>query len=227
MQKIKHLLLAVLLGASAQVFALQIVDTVEGHNAFVKVSEKETTLLRIEHAKITGMVFTDGELIVDKNEANGSAYIRPGIKGKPINLRVESSSGLLHNLILQVNDIPQEDVVLREPAKETTELPAGTSYTNQIKALIVGMADGETTRFNFQKKMVPIALWENTSFMLVATYKARMMVGEKYELTNTGKTQMRMVEQEFYRKGVVAVGIEKMILEPGEMTRVFVVRGGQ
>lgn len=217
--------LALFFGAqSAQ--ALQIVDPVEGHNAVVRISEKETTLLRIENAKIRGMVFTEGELIVDKNEAAGTAYIRPGVLTKPINLRIESSSGALHNLILQVTDIPQEDVVIREPAKESQALPAGSSYANQIKALVVAMADPGNTKFAPQRKNQPVALWEGTGFVLVATYKNRMMVGEHYELTNTGKSQLRMVEQEFYRRGVLAVAIEKMILEPGEQTRVFVVRGG-
>jgi len=219
------LLLGLLFG-SHSVQALQIVDPVEGHNAVVRISEKETTLLRIENAKIRGMVFTEGELIVDKNEAAGTAYIRPGILSKPINLRIESSTGALHNLILQVTDIPQEDVVIREPVKDSRALPAETSYANQLKALIVAMANPDNTKFAPQKKNQPVVLWENTSFVLVATYKNRMMIGEQYELINVGKSQLRMVEQEFYRRGVLAVAIEKMILEPGEQTRVFVVRGG-
>lgn len=48
--------------------------------------------------------------------------------------------------------------------------------------------------------------------------------GEKYRLTNTGKTALRLVEQELYRKGVVAVAIEQMQLEPGQTTSVHVVR---
>lgn len=217
--------LALLIGAP-HVHALQIVDPVEGHNAFVKISEKETTLLRIENAKIRGMVFTEGELVVEKNEATGTAYIRPGILTKPINLRIESSSGALHNLILQVADIPQEDVIIREPAKDVPSAATGNSHVNQIRALIVAMATPGNTKFSPQKRNQPIALWENTDFVLLGSYKSRKLVGERYQLTNTGKTQIRMVEQEFFRKGVHAVAIEKMILEPGDWTRVFVVRGG-
>ena len=68
------------------------------------------------------------------------------------------------------------------------------------------------------------ALWENTRFLMVAVYNERELVGEKYVLTNTGKTPMRLAEQELYRKGVVAVAIENMQLESGQSTNIYVVR---
>jgi conjugal transfer pilus assembly protein TraK len=49
-------------------------------------------------------------------------------------------------------------------------------------------------------------------------------VGEKFKLTNTGKSVIRLVEQELYRKGVVAVAIENMQLEAGQSTNIYVVR---
>lgn len=60
--------------------------------------------------------------------------------------------------------------------------------------------------------------------MTAAVYNERELVGEKYVLTNTGKTPMRLVEQELYRKGVVAVAIENMHLEAGQSTNIYVVR---
>lgn len=68
------------------------------------------------------------------------------------------------------------------------------------------------------------ALWENTRFVMTAVYNERELVGEKYLLTNTGTTPIRLVEQEFYRKGVVAVAVENMQLEAGQDTNVYVVR---
>ena len=78
-------------------------------------------------------------------------------------------------------------------------------------------ADVRTTNQEF-------ALWENTRFVMTAVYTERELVGEKYLLTNTGKTPIRLVEQELYRKGVVAVAIENMQLEAGQATNIYVVR---
>ena len=74
-------------------FALQEVNPVEGQNAFVKISAKETTRLYIDGGKIRSLIATDGELTVEKDEDRGQLFIRPAILNKPINVRVIAGSG--------------------------------------------------------------------------------------------------------------------------------------
>ena len=49
------------------------------------------------------------------------------------------------------------------------------------------------------------------------------LVGEKYQLTNVSKQRMVIDERELYRRGVLAVMVNTLELEPGEATNVMVV----
>lgn len=222
------LALAALFCSSA--FGLQVVDGVPGHNSHIKISRNELTSIVVERAKIKTLLFTEGELAIEPDREQGIVFVRPLVFDKPINVRVLVVGGGTYNLILQVEDIPQEDVVIRQPfaaadARQTADVPA-SALPGRIKALVTGMASEEApTAFDYRARNQEIALWEGTRFVLLGTYSSRGLVGEKYKLTNTGKATVRMVEQEFYRKGVFAIAVENMQLEPGQATHVYVVRG--
>lgn len=224
---------AVLSAIAFQAAALQTVDPVEGHNAFVKISAKETTRLTIEGAKIRSVIGTDGELTVDKDEERGQIFVRPTVQ-KPINVRLISSSGATYNLVMQPIDIPQEDIVIRESferrASQREQLDRGKkgapgSTARAVKALVTAMAlDEPPTSVDMRPTQQEILLWEGTKFVMTAVYTERNMVGEKYSLKNVGKSTIRMVEQEFYRRGVIAVAIENMHVDPGQTTNIYVIR---
>ncbi|WP_126448127.1 type-F conjugative transfer system secretin TraK [Sulfuricystis multivorans] len=227
----KLLFAATAVVVSFNTLALQEVNPVEGQNAFVKISAKETTRLYIDGGKIRTLIATDGELTVEKDEDRGQLFIRPAILNKPINVRVIAGSGATYNLVMQPVDIPQEDIVIKEPSTfRTTENSKGkrrssSNLEKQVRNLVASMALEEPpTSVEMRVTHQEFALWENTRFVMTAVYNGRDLVGEKYVLTNTGKTPMRLVEQELYRKGVVAVAIENMLLEAGQSTTIYVVR---
>lgn len=228
----KLLIVATAVAASSHAFALQEVNPVEGQNAFVKISAKETTRLFIEGGKIRSLIGTDGELTYEKDDERGQLFIRPAVLNKPINVRVVAASGAIYNLIMQAVDIPQEDVVIKEPgsfraAAENgkSKRGAASSMDKQVRSLVASMALEEPpVSVEMRATQQEFALWENTRFVMIAVYNERELVGEKYVLTNTGKTPIRLAEQELYRKGVVAVAIENMQLEAGQSTNIYVVR---
>lgn len=223
---------------SFQASALQTVDPVEGHNSFVKISAKETTRIAVEGGKIRSLIATDGELTVEKDEERGQLFIRPTILQKPINVRLITSSGATYNLVMQAVDIPQEDVIVREPfaargdryvqgnlRNDIGRKSAAGGLSKVVRGLVASMALEEPpSSVDVRSVNQEFALWENTKFVMTAIYSERELVGEKYKLTNTGKSVIRLVEQELYRKGVVAVAIENMQLEAGQSTNIYVVR---
>ena len=226
-------LAAILAVASLNAHALQTVEPVEGHNSFVKISAKETTRIAIEGGKIRSLIGTDGELTVEMDEERGQIFVRPVVLNKPINVRLIAASGATYNLVMQAVDIPQEDVIVREPfaARTATSLAgsnkkgAGGGMAKAVRSLVAAMALEEPpSSADVRTANQEFALWENTRFVMTAVYNERELVGEKYLLTNTGKTPIRLVEQELYRKGVVAVAIENMQLEAGQATNIYVVR---
>ena len=226
-------LAAILAVASLNANALQTVEPVEGHNSFVKISAKETTRIAIEGGKIRSLIGTDGELTVEKDEERGQVFVRPVVLNKPINVRLIASSGATYNLVMQAVDIPQEDVIVRESFAArsansvvgSTKKGASGGMAKTVRALVAAMALEEPpSSADYHPANQEFALWENTRFVMTAVYNERELVGEKYTLTNTGKTPIRLVEQELYRKGVVAVAIENMQLEAGQATNIYVVR---
>ena len=226
-------LAAILAVASLNANALQTVEPVEGHNSFVKISAKETTRIAIEGGKIRSLIGTDGELTVEKDEERGQVFVRPVVLNKPINVRLIASSGATYNLVMQAVDIPQEDVIVRESfAARSANSVVGSNkkgasggMAKTVRALVAAMALEEPpSSADYHPANQEFALWENTRFVMTAVYNERELVGEKYTLTNTGKTPIRLVEQELYRKGVVAVAIENMQLEAGQATNIYVVR---
>lgn len=227
----KFCLIASFALASASANALQTVEPVEGHNAFVKISAKETTRIAVEGGKIRSMFATDGELTVEKDEDRGQLFIRPVILDKPINIRLVASSGATYNLVMQAVDIPQEDIIIREPfaaktkSAGTGKREVGSNLTRTVRKLVAAMALEEPPNsVDFRTTNQEFALWENTRFVMTGKYVERDIVGEKYVLTNTGKSTIRLVEQELYRKGVVAVAIENMQLDAGQTTNIYILR---
>ncbi len=58
----------------------------------------------------------------------------------------------------------------------------------------------------------------------MAKYEGDELNGEHYVVTNKTPSNLILLEQEFYRKKVVAVSIENLNLLPGQSTNVYVVR---
>lgn len=226
------LLRASLLGAAMPAaHALQIIEPVEGQNSFVKVSARELTRIAVENGKIRQVIASDGDLAMEKDEERGQIFIRPLLLQKPINVRIITSSGRTYSVVMQAIDIPQEDIVIRDAGLRTDKAAAhaeraGGGYEKGIRALVTAMASEETpTNMDVREANDELALWEGTRFILTAVYTDRAMVGEKYRLYNTGVDRIRIAEQEFYRKGVIAVAVENMTLDSGQSTNVYIVRG--
>ena len=232
----KICLATVIAFASLSASALQTVEPVEGHNSFVKISAKETTRIAIEGGKIRSLIATDGEITAEKDDDRGQIFIRPVVLNKPINVRIIAGSGATYNLVMQAVDIPQEDIVIKEPFSArmdraeragvgTNRRVAAGGVPKAVRSLVASMALEEApSSVDVRPSNQEFALWENTRFVMTAVYNERELIGEKYVLTNIGKTSIRLVEQELYRKGVVGVAIENMQLDPGQSTNIYVVR---
>jgi conjugal transfer pilus assembly protein TraK len=72
-----------------------------------------------------------------------------------------------------------------------------------------------------------LALWPGVRLSLQRVWLGAGIVGEKYLLANSGSTELRLAEREFYKPGVMAVSVEHARLEPGESTNLFVIRERQ
>jgi len=229
--RLKYLLPILPAFCALSAHALQVVDGLPGQNVNVNISSREITVIRIQQGRIASLFATDGELSVTKDEDTGQLFVRPLILDKPINIRVISQTGQTYNMILKAIDIPQEDVEIREPGhirpspySVSTRTTASILYKG-IQALVSGMATDRPPSYATQQASNrTLKFWDDTRLALIAIFTASDMIGEKYTLSNFSKEVIRLEEQEFYKKGVLAVSIENHELVPGQTTFVYVVR---
>lgn len=212
--------------------ALQTADAVEGKNIFVKMSTRDFNRIAIEGGRVRLVKGADRDLVLgDKDEVTGQALIKPLVKD-PFSLFVFSESGMTYTVVVQPMDIPGESVILREqlPKKPAVAVPASksdksNSYVKAIKSLLHVM-NSENVPGDIEVKQTweETGLWQGTRFALEKIYTDPSLIGETYRLFNLGQTTIRIAEQEFYKRGVIAVAVKSLELEPGKSTQVFVIK---
>lgn len=217
--------------ATQPAHALQVVDGIEGRTLFVKVSLRDLNRISIEGGRVRLLkAADDGMLTGSADAATGQALIQPLAKD-PFGVFVFSQSGKTYTLVLQPQDIPGETIVIRETAVPATaadkpgEIERAASYQQAIKTMIQALA-GETLPEGLEVKKTweEFQLWKGARFALEQVLTGYSLVGERYRLFNVSDVPIRMAEQEFYKKGVLAVSVRDMSVEPGRSTQVFVVR---
>lgn len=233
LQQRSVIVLIALLAHPLAAFALQIVTPLEGQNTYIKVSAKNDTRFVVQGGRIKSLLYADGELSVQKDEASGQAYIVPLVKDRPIAARLITAQDSVWSLILQPVDIPSEDVILHDSKQEKASTsPAATGTTvgegkkASVREMMHVMLKGDPPlSYEFKAINSEIKLWEGTRLRLLGEYRDRAgLVGELYLLDNTSTKPIELREQEFFRRRVVGIAVEKHSLAAGASTRVLVVR---
>lgn len=217
----------------------------EGITLFERVSRNELNRLSITNGRIARMHYKTEELDVTKDDILGQAIFTPRVD-KTISVFITTNSGITFTLVLQpVPATPAVNIALTEQSRTTMGVAPGAdtpvpptarapallsqmSYEQAISTLIFGAATSQDIPGVAVEKVGQwLNLWQGTSFLHVRNLRSSGIRLEEYRLTNTGKATLRLVEQELYKSGVLAVAVEQHVLEPGEATPVFVVVGEQ
>lgn len=216
---------------AAPAHALQVVEGVEGKTLFVKVSTRDLNRIAIEGGKVRRIKAADDAMLTGSaDQETGQALIQP-LTRDPFGVFVFSQTGKTYTLVLQPQDIPGESIVIREqrieasPASVPGAIEKTSSYQQAIKTMLQALA-GETTPSGVENRKTweEIRLWKGSRFALEQTLTSNSLVGERYRLFNISEAPMRVAEQEFYKKGVIAVAVRDLNLEPGRSTLVFIIK---
>ena len=212
--------------------ALQIVDAQDGQTALAKLSRKEVTRIAFEHGRVRKVTGSAGEFVLEKDDEKGQIFIRPtdAQSTKPINLFLTSERGTVA-LLLQPVDTPSDSIVIREPSDPRersiapTRLEASGRHVRTLKNLLLQLAEDALPEDMQALELArDITLWPGTRLTLQRVLLGTGVVGEKYQLTNTGHTTMEVAETALFKSGVMAVSVEQPSLRPGETTNLFVIR---
>lgn len=209
--------------------ALQIVDAQDGQTVLAKISRKEVTRIAFERARIRKVTGNAGEFLLEKDEDKGQIFVRPvdPHSTKPINLFVSSDKGTVA-LLLQPVDVPSDAIVIREPRQASSapsRLEASGRHVRTLKNLLLALAqDAIPQDMQALEPARPMSLWPGTQLTLQRVLLGTSVVGEKFQLTNTGNSAIEVPANAFFKGGVMAVSVEQPQLAPGEATNLFVIR---
>ena len=215
--------------------ATQDVHDAEKHHKEVNISAVEQNRLAIDGRRIASVVPSQkGVITYQKDETVGALYFALSSESPnhgTVTLFVTDQKGVTYKLILVPRPIAGEEIIIHPPTEKPTLSSRSAadgravSYQRRIKDLLLVMADpdlGKSVEAIDVNMDVP--LWKEGRLTLVSKVMDNDMVGEKYSLTNVSPSEMILVEQELYRRGVRAVAIEHHTLAPGDSTEIYIVR---
>lgn len=215
---------------SAQEFNVHPNSTVEAVLCMESLS-----LIRVEGAKIIRGDGVQGTVTTSDPEAikeTGNLLIAP-LTEKPFNYYVTDDKGRTWTLRIKpskkavcdsliIKDITNPYKV--EAPKDNPSMIKATSRDAIIKSLVQAMYKESSPKdMTVSKMAINIPWWKEAELIQRATYKANGVIGKSFVLSNVDKQLMIVDEREFFLDSVIAVSIEKLQLQPGESTRVFIV----
>ncbi|MFW1840544.1 type-F conjugative transfer system secretin TraK [Acinetobacter gyllenbergii] len=223
---------------SASAYCTQHVTKADKQSVVVAVSNKDLNVLYVDGRKmLTATASNSSALEYQKDVNQGALYfkVNPAFQNTTIPIFITDDFGTRYKIELQPKNMPGEDVVLVPPSEsETTSTgKRNQSYQQQIKELIYTMGDDadsprdELAIDGISRSYIgaDIPLWKEANLKLLRRYDADSgMYGELYQIKNISYKPLNMLEQEFYRKGVAAVSVENLTLQPGATTFLYVVR---
>lgn len=206
--------------------ALQALEVSDGGTAYAKISADDLTRLSINNGRIASWHAPKGKLVIQKNAKSGELYVRPLNRAVPVSLFVTSDRGSTYAITMMPVEMPAESIILIEARRKTPSMieRAGTRDAT-IKDLMLAMAaDRMPPDMEVRESSQTFSLWQGSRLTLMRSWLGASLMGERFDLTNTGTSPMRLLEQEFFKPGVLAISVEKHELAPSESTRIFVVR---
>lgn len=240
----RHLMPAVGTAIVALVLAMpahaaQNVELIDGEVAHIQISRTEMTRLVMEGGQLRGLDVPKGDLSAKADSDAGDITLSPNVMRPIQGFVISATTGKKYAVIMRPTDIGIETVVLHErsarrPAMggsgedlQTVHVSSkASSYDAQISQIMITMANGTAQRgYQIQAQDADVPFLPGTRVTLTRIYASRTVNGAVYVVRNTGKDRIFLTEPQFYGPGVMAVGMDRAELGPGEETRVYVIRG--
>lgn len=220
--------LLVLGGMTPPAWALQVIPVRDGETAFARIASDDLTRIALSGERIQSWHALKGRLAIEKNPRTGQLYVRPLDRGEPSSLFLTAESGATYVLTLQPVEAPAESLILKDPERRAAKpsmAERADSRQRMVKELaLMVAADRLPADMEVRERGETLRLWQGSRFVHLRSWLGMAVVADLFQLTNTGIDELRVAEPELFRPGVLAVGVENQALNPGETTRVFVIR---
>ncbi len=202
--------------------AIQVVTPIEGDTTYADISAKELNVIKTNISNVKAL---SSSTRLDIKVDNKIIFVKyTGTGNEPQELILTSSSGEVYPLVLVPKGIPAETIVLRmrEDTGEALKWEMALGQVKAVKELIKGMyTDMPPRGFLVEKLNEDRTEWKELSKILIKRYNGAMLTGEVYLMK--ANTPVVLDEQEFHKKGILAVSLEKYELAPEETARLYTV----
>lgn len=219
------ILLATLLLAILEAHAAQILSGRPDETLAASASRTEPTLIRVDGHRIRRVFGAEGDFLVTPDKDAGTAYIKPSTEKQAFSVFVSDDTGRTWKLLLSLVDGPSDNIIIKgKPDPGNKQADRDMARNQAIKRVLLALESSDVTDIESRVTNELVPLWKEAMFVLVRVIDGPLR-GEKYMLTNTSDKPMVIDERELYRRGVVAVSVERPELKPAETTAVYVISG--
>lgn len=228
LNRLKLIIFCLLLSKSA--YALQLKEALDGSEIHANISAADLNRIRLKNDRIISAKVNLGDVNIDYEKTTGDIYLRlakPRYK-TTVNLFLISERGFTYKLLLTSKFIPSAQIILHntEIVAPITKAKKTDSFKQQIIRLYKAMSadqnlEGYKIEYQNKKKFLHKAL----KARLVTTYSSGEFTGYVYEVKNLKKAELFLKEQQFFTPGVLAIKLDNFMLEKGESTKIFIIKG--
>lgn len=229
----KYILGIILAVSALSATAAQTIKVVDGGSYKIKVSASDMTRItmgggaRIEEyrGKLTAV-----EVKIDQEAGDVYLHPRPGSGVAAFSFFIKDSYGNVYSLVAEQHQIPSETVILVSSDQQTEEVDKKSeAYITKIKDMIRFMAGGkESGGYYRQAEKQELVLWKETRITLVESVESGKFQGLVFLIENLTEQELVFSEKEFKNlvPNVLAASMEKLAIEGGGVTRLYLVTGG-
>lgn len=216
--------MATLLLAALETQAAQVLTGKPDETLSAVVSRSEPTMIRVEDQRIRRVFGTEGDFSVVADKDAGTVFIKPTTDKSAFSVFVADEAGRTWKLLLAVADGPSDSILIKGRLAPASAEPAGRplARVQAIKQTVLALESSDGAGLDVRETNELVPLWKEAMFVLVKAVDGPLR-GEKYLLTNTSDKPMVIDERELYRRGVLAVSVERPELKPAETTAVYVI----
>ena len=232
----------IMLFIPAQANAEQIKAMSNDSEATAVISNYDLSRVKIINDKIKTIRYNNGELSVAEDNDLGEIYIRPTNTGttKNINLFLISEKGNVYKLLLVPKKTPSEQIFIKH-RNNYSDWTGGTgggntdgqslNFDDPYKTTIITLIKSMTNREPLAKFTIEERDNENIKFRKglkikwEISYLSNNLTGEIFSVKNISKKEITINEEDFLSKGILAVKVDKLTLQPNEITSLYLVGG--
>ena len=202
-----------------------------GYKIQAVISSKELNRIAVKDDRISQIFGVSGHFVVESDENHGQIFIKSTDSSNKENLAltIVTEKGITQDMYLKQKDISSQIIELQHKAsnKKKAEIwekisPFKQTLVKLMQCMIRGESvSGYEVQINEQSRDI----WSDIRITQLQIFSGSKLQGIVFQITNIDKISKFLHEKRFrFFKNIAAIAIEDNQLEPGESTKLYVIK---